>query len=181
MKTSIAGLSFPYTSSHDERFARMRELGYTAVDESLEEKVFHCEEHKDLAYKIASKSITLLKNKDNLLPLKKGMKKIAVVGPTANILNFGDYTIDNKTYDKITLFSSIKEIVGDETEVVYAKGCEFKELTMKKIPNEWYVTLTGEYFNNPKAPVGEPVLVREDKAIDFSFIATKTADFFAVF
>ena len=37
MKTSIAGLSFLYTSSHDERFARMRELGYTAVDESLEE------------------------------------------------------------------------------------------------------------------------------------------------
>ncbi len=146
------------------------------IDESMEPKVFHCQEHKDLAYTIASKSITLLKNKDNILPLKKGMKKIAVVGPTANILNFGDYSVNNQTYDKITLFSSIKEIVGDETEVVYAKGCEFKELTMKKIPNEWYVTLTGEYFNNPEAPIGEPVLVREDKAIDFSFIATKTAD-----
>ncbi len=146
------------------------------IDESIEPKVFHCEEHKELAYRIAAKSITLLKNKDNLLPLKKDMKKIAVVGPTANILNFGDYTINNRNYDKITLFSSVKEIVGAETEVVYAKGCEFKELTMKKVPEHWYVTLTGQYFNNPEEPVGEPVLIREDKAIDFSFIATKAAD-----
>ena len=146
------------------------------IDESLEPKVFHCEEHKELAYTIAAKSVTLLKNQDNLLPLKKDLKKIAVVGPTANILNFGDYTINNKGYDKITLFSSIREIVSKDTEVVYAKGCEFKELTMKKIPEEWYEQLTGEYFNNPEAPVGEPVLIREDKAIDFSFIATKAAD-----
>ena len=146
------------------------------IDESIEPKVFHCEEHKELAYRIAAKSITLLKNKDNLLPLKRSMKKIAVVGPTANILNFGDYSVNSRNYDKITLFSSIKEIVGNETEVVYAKGCEFKDLTMKKIPNHWYINLTGEYFNNPEEPVGKPVLVREDKAIDFSFIATKAAD-----
>ncbi len=146
------------------------------IDESLAPKVFHCEEHKELAYRIAAKSVTLLKNKDNLLPLKKNLKKIAVVGPTANILNFGDYSVNPRNYDKITLFSSIKDIVGDETEVVYAKGCEFKDLTMKKIPESWYVSLTGEYFNNPEAPVGAPALVREDKSIDFSFIATKAAD-----
>ena len=144
------------------------------IDETLQDKVLHCEEHKDLAYRIAAKSVTLLKNKDNILPLKKGMKKIAVVGPTANILNFGDYSVKGEDeYDQITLLSSVKEIVGDETEVVYAKGCEFLELTMKKVPNEWYVSLKGEYFNNPVEPVGEPVLVREDKCIDFSFIAEK--------
>ncbi len=145
------------------------------VDESLQDKVLHCKEHKDLAYKIASKSITLLKNENKLLPLKKGMKKIAVLGPSANILNFGDYSVSDETYDKITLYSSVKEIVGDETEVVYAKGCDFKELTLKRIPNEWYVELKGEYFNNPVEPVGEPVLTKEDRAIDFSFIAEKAA------
>ncbi len=101
------------------------------IDESIESKVFHCEEHRELAYRIASKSVTLLKNQDNLLPLKKGMKKIAVVGPTANILNFGDYSVNNRNYDKITLFHSIKEIVGEETEVVYAKGCDFQDLSIK--------------------------------------------------
>ena len=143
------------------------------VDESLQDKVLHCQKHKDLAYKIASESITLLKNENNTLPLKKGLRKIAVIGPTANILNFGDYSVSDKNYDRITLYSSIKEIVGEETDVVYAKGCDFKELTLKKIPNDWYVELKGEYFNNPSEPVGQPVLVRDDKAIDFSFIAEK--------
>ncbi|MBQ4629185.1 MAG: glycoside hydrolase family 3 C-terminal domain-containing protein, partial [Clostridia bacterium] len=145
-------------------------------DETLEEKVFHCEEHQKLSYEIAKKSITLLKNKDNILPLKKDLKKIAVVGPLGNILNFGNYSISDKNYDKITILSCIKDVVSDETEVVYEKGCDFKELTMNRIPNEWYVKLTGEYYNNPEGPIGEPVLIREDKAIDFSFIATKTAD-----
>ncbi|MBO5037031.1 MAG: glycoside hydrolase family 3 C-terminal domain-containing protein [Clostridia bacterium] len=146
------------------------------IDETLEEKVFHCEEHQKLSYEIAKKSITLLKNKDNILPLKKDLKKIAVVGPLGNILNFGNYSISDKNYDKITILSCIKDVVSDETEVVYEKGCDFKELTMNRIPNEWYVKLTGEYYNNPEGPIGEPVLIREDKAIDFSFIATKTAD-----
>lgn len=146
------------------------------IDETLQQKVFHCEDHRNLAYKIASKSVTLLKNEGNLLPLKKDLKKIAVVGPTADILNFGDYSVPTDGYEHITLLSSVKEAVGKDTEVVYAKGCEFKELTMRRIPNEWYESLTGEYFNDPTAPVGEPVLVREEKAIDFSFIATKAAD-----
>ena len=146
------------------------------IDESLEEKVLHCDEHLDVAYEIAKKSIVLLKNENNLLPLKKDTKKIAIVGPLGNILNFGNYAVSDKTYEKITMLSSIKEIVSEETEVVYEKGCEFKELTMNRIPDEWYVKLTGEYYNNVEGPIGEPVLVREDKAIDFSFIATKTAD-----
>ncbi len=146
------------------------------IDETLAEKVFHCEEHQALAYKIAQKSITLLKNENNLLPLKKDLKKIAVVGPLGNILNFGNYTVSDVTYDKITIFSTLKEAVSDATEVVYEKGCEFKDLTIHQIPNEWYVNLTGEYFNNTEGPIGEPVLVREDRAIDFSFIATKAAD-----
>ncbi|MBE6895777.1 MAG: beta-glucosidase [Ruminococcaceae bacterium] len=145
------------------------------IDESLQDKVLHCQDHKDLAYRIAAKSITLLKNENNLLPLKKGMKKIAVVGPTADILNFGDYSVSPRTYDKITLVSSIKEIVGDETEVVYAKGCEFKELTMKKINGRWFTGLKGEYYNNPEEPVGEPALVRPESGIEFSFIAEKVA------
>ena len=146
------------------------------IDESLEEKVFHCDAHKDLAYRIAAKSVTLLKNENGLLPLKKGLKKIAVVGPTADKLNFGDYTVDSSGYDKITLLRSIKEIVGDETEVVYAKGCEFKDLTLERIPDEWFKELKGQYFNNPDAPVGKPVLEVNERCIEFSFIANKVAD-----
>jgi beta-glucosidase len=146
------------------------------IDESLEEKVFHCEAHKDLAYRIAKKSITLLKNKDNMLPLKKGMKKIAVLGPTADCLNFGDYTVESSGYDKITLLSSIREAVGDETEVVYAKGCDFKDLTLERIKDEWFKDLKGEYFNNPEEPVGEPVYTVNERCIEFSFIANRVAD-----
>jgi beta-glucosidase len=65
------------------------------VEENPEKvnEIFNDPEHKELAYKIAQKSIVLLKN-DNLLPLNKNVKSITVIGPNAdsgrNLL--GDYT-----------------------------------------------------------------------------------------
>ena len=47
---------------------------------------------------------------------------------------------------------------------------------MRRIPDDWYTELHGEYYNNPEEPLVDPVLVREEKAVNFSFIATKAAD-----
>lgn len=65
------------------------------VDEKAAEGVFDTKADRELALEAAHKSIILLKNEGNLLPLKKNIKTIAVIGPNAdsqrNLL--GDYTL----------------------------------------------------------------------------------------
>src|SRR5574344_418254 len=51
---------------------------------NIPKSVVDCDEHRQLATKIAQESMTLLQNKDNILPLNKNIKKIAVIGPNAD-------------------------------------------------------------------------------------------------
>lgn len=87
-------------------------------------EVVGCEEHRKLTLQTARESMVLLKNKDNTLPLDKGLKTIAVVGPNAyekDVL-LGNY---NGTPSKcITPLDGIRSMVSPETKVIYAKGCE---------------------------------------------------------
>jgi beta-glucosidase len=53
---------------------------------SMLEMQLQCDEHLNIAYKMACKSIVMLKNKDNILPLSNKHKKIAVIGPNADNL-----------------------------------------------------------------------------------------------
>lgn len=81
---------------------------------------------KQLALRAAQESIVLLKNENNLLPLKKGQyKKIAVVGPCANDLFMGGYS--GEPYEKVTILQGIKNKVGKTSEVLYAQGCRITE------------------------------------------------------
>ncbi len=86
-------------------------------------EVNNCEEHRQLALKAARETIVLLKNEDNLLPLKKDLKSIAVIGPNADDLSvlLGNY---NSIPSRHTTFlEGIKQKVSSETEVLYVKGC----------------------------------------------------------
>lgn len=80
------------------------------------------ETHRDLALEAALQSITLLENKNNIVPLRLDkMKKIVVVGPNANRVLLGGYSgIPNY---KTTLFESIKQHAGNNAEVVFSQGC----------------------------------------------------------
>jgi beta-glucosidase len=55
--------------------------------------VVGCEAHRDLAYEAALKSVVLLKNQDNILPIKPDVRSIAIVGPNAASLDvlLGNY------------------------------------------------------------------------------------------
>jgi len=72
--------------------------------------------------KIAEESMVLLKNTNNLLPLKKDQyKKIAVIGPMAATNYLGDYSgLPSKN---VSLLEGIKNKVQGSAEVLYAKGC----------------------------------------------------------
>lgn len=148
------------------------------IDESLQEKVVHSQQHQDTALEIARKAIVLLKNENNMLPLKKDIKKIAVLGPNANKAVLGDYCVEPSGFHAISLLDGIKSLVSDETEVFYEKGCNILGSEIKPIPRWWARTgdkdfgFKGEYFNGPDFS-GEPVMTRLDQQINFNWIFLK--------
>jgi beta-glucosidase len=94
------------------------------VDPQQAVKIVHSQEHQDLALKTAREGIVLLKNEQDLLPLKKTLKSIAVIGPDADQAGnqLGDYTSRKVLQPVVTVLQGIKEKVGPQTEVRYAKG-----------------------------------------------------------
>ena len=78
-----------------------------------------------LAKRRADESTVLLENKGNILPLDiKKLSSVAVIGPNADQVQFGDYTCSDSNDDGITPLRGIRELVGRKIEVNYAKGCD---------------------------------------------------------
>lgn len=96
------------------------------VDPDHATKVRHLPQHQKLALQAAREGIVLLKNENNLLPLDKNIKSIAVIGPNAdNDRNqLGDYTSKTILQDIVTVLDGIKAKVSDKTKVTYMKGCD---------------------------------------------------------
>lgn len=82
-------------------------------------------EHKAVAREVARQSIVLLDNKNNILPLSKSIRTIAVVGPGADDLQPGDYTQKLEPGQLKSVLTGIKAAVSTNTKVLYEKGCEF--------------------------------------------------------
>lgn len=98
-------------------------------------EVIESKEHQELALKAAREGIILLKN-DNLLPLSKNIKSLAVIGPNANNCVLGSYS--GAPSRKVSVLQGIKEKVGDKIEVFYEKGCniQYKD-KINFSPEEW--------------------------------------------
>ena len=89
----------------------------------------HTDESVALSKRIADESTVLLKNENNLLPLDiNGLKSIAVVGPNADCVQFGDYTWSKNKKDGVTPLQGIQNLVGMKVKVNYAKGCSIASL-----------------------------------------------------
>lgn len=92
-------------------------------------KNVHTPEHIALAKTIADESIVLLQNKNNILPLDPAkIKSIAVVGPNANQVQYGDYSYTRDNKSGVTVLQGITDLVGDKVKVNYAKGCGISSL-----------------------------------------------------
>ena len=95
----------------------------------LSERV-HKQSSINLAQKIAEESIVLLKNDNSLLPLNKSnLHKIAVIGPNADKVQFGDYSVTKNNAYGTTILQGIKNYVGDDIDVVYTEGCGITRLS----------------------------------------------------
>ncbi len=146
------------------------------VDVTRRAVYVHSAEHRALAREIARQSVVLLKNENGLLPLRKDMKTIAVLGPGAGSAMLGDYTPSGK--GGISILEGIRRIVSPDTKVLYAGGCHF--LGDAAVPfssdelrdEEGMPGLTGRYYNG-RAFEGEPVMTRTDRTINFNWIMSK--------
>ncbi|MFY7814539.1 MAG: glycoside hydrolase family 3 C-terminal domain-containing protein [Chryseobacterium taeanense] len=136
---------------------------------SIPYSVVDSDEHKKQALKMAQKSIVLMKNENNILPLNKNIKKIAVVGPNADdgLMQLGNY---NGTPSSIvTILDGIKTKFPN-AEIIYEKGTEVADpssrtslyqnfLSQKKGEKGMKVT----FFNNNEFK-GTPANISVNKA-----------------
>jgi beta-glucosidase len=88
--------------------------------------ILNNEKHRKLALDMALESMTLLQNKNNILPLNKSVKKIAVIGPNANDkpMLWGNY--NGTPIRTITILDGITSKLSAE-KVIYDKGCDLVE------------------------------------------------------
>jgi beta-glucosidase len=97
---------------------------YVDVDHAVQ--VMHSQANQDLALRAGREGIVLLKNDRNLLPLRKDLKSVAVIGPNADdVMNqLGDYSPKKVLQHVTTVVEGIKAAVSPQTKVALARGCE---------------------------------------------------------
>ena len=117
----------------DEAVRRILRMKYRSglferpyADEARERSVILSAANLAAAREIAARSIVLLKNERETLPLPKNLKSIAVIGPLADdqVDVLGSWTGDGNATDVVTLLSGIKAKVSPATKINYVKGSD---------------------------------------------------------
>jgi len=134
------------------------------------------EEHRKLSVRAAQESIVLLKNENDILPLKKDLKQIAVIGPTADSYDMllGNYNGFPSRYT--TPLKGIINKVGEHTAVVYEPGCNIagndplvQIFTPEMVSTGDENGLKAEYFKGSDLQ-GEPFYTEPDKLGNASWL-----------
>lgn len=151
-------------------FDPVEEVGYAQIPYGANAS----DAHDALAREAARKSMVLLKNENQTLPLSKSLRKIAVIGPNANNWEalVGNY--NGIARNPVTLLQGLKNKLEPEVTVSYAEGSDLAEgvSNLRLIPSIYFTTessqqgLVGEYFSNTKWS-GSPIFTRIDNQINF--------------
>jgi len=140
-------------------------------------KVLHSKESIELALEAARESAILLKNSNNILPLDKDkIHSIAILGPNAAQVQFGDYMWTNDNKYGITPLQGIRALVGDKVKLNYAKGCEihskdksgFAEAVSAASRSEVAIVFVGSMSGSPGRPYPNSI---SGESFDLSDIA----------
>lgn len=147
-------------------------------DTPLPEGAVNTEEHQALAREVAEASITLLKNEDDVLPLKD-IATVAVIGPNATEARIGG---GGSSYleppYRISPLEGLKEALGNQVTVTYTQGCDnYTEFPAFKpnqpAPGRAEHGLWGSYYNNATLS-GEPTAERLDLYLNDWWLAPPT-------
>lgn len=117
--------------------------------------------HDSLALNMARESMTLLINKDNFLPLKRGGLTVAVMGPNANdsVMQWGNY--NGMPPHTVTILDGVRNMLGADDKLIYEQGCPWVERTLiqsafSQCKSDKGPGFTARYWNNLERE-GEPV------------------------
>ena len=119
---------------------------------ALPYSIVDCPEHRHLALQIAHETMTLLQNKENILPLDKHAK-VAVIGPNANdsVMQWGNY--NGTPSHTSTLLSALRSKLP-AAQLIYEPVCGLTDdITFNSLFNQCSYHakpgFTATYWNNP--------------------------------
>jgi len=124
------------------------------------------------ALELAREGIVLLKNEGELLPVKSGVKRIAVIGPNANSYISGGGSSYTFPFHSVSLLDGIREQAGDNIEILYSPGLPTLPETVQQsvfytAPGSDVRGLKAEFYNNPRLR-GEPVDTHIDSIVNIA-------------
>lgn len=150
------------------------------VDTGKVIEVFETNEQRELAREAAVKSMVLLKNEDNLLPLDKNINSLAVIGPSADSTRnlLGDYAYSAHMETKedaipiVGILDGIKNKVSNETKIEYARGCNIMDPSKEKFAEAIEIAKNADVAivvvggKSGLSGIGDSV--RDEEVVDFS-------------
>lgn len=133
------------------------------------------ETHKNVAYDVEKEGIVLLKNNNNILPINKEVKSIAVIGPNGNVARTGGGGSSMVSpYSSVSILQGLINKLGDKVKIEFQPGVTF-DGDAEPIANEYFYIkgtnkhgLQAEYFDNMDL-TGSPILKRIDNNIFFKW------------
>lgn len=129
------------------------------VDPDQAAELVNCQEHKEIALKAAEETVILLKNENDILPLEKEkLKRLAVIGPTADPVEFSYYS--ERPNVGVSILDGIRTQAAGQFDVVYEKGCN---LTKEQLAME---TETDATLRNPSLYTQEEEEEMIQKAVE---------------
>ena len=133
--------------------------------------------HRKLALEVAEEAIVLLKNENHILPLKKSLRSIAVIGPNAALASIqGGGSANVNAYYKVSPLEALKQRCGKSVKISYELGCPNNIHTLPLNPDNLFCDkagkkhgLIGEYFRNDIFS-GKPAVKQVDTSFNFMWI-----------
>jgi len=113
------------------------------TDPSLQARVYRSQPHLNLTLEAARQSMTLLKNDGQLLPLSKSTKRIAVIGPNADVARYGDYEKESNGAH-VSILEGIRALVPQAT-VDFDDGKDIAAATAKAKAADVVILGLGEW------------------------------------
>lgn len=130
------------------------------TDEEHFKGVIRCKKHIEASHNAAKQAITLIKN-DGILPLKKGYKKIALLGPNSARQRLGGYSSVPDGYELKSVYDEMKAYFGDDVEILQCNGCGIpKDLQVET--QEGQPHLVEVYDEDEKECIDEAVAIAKE-------------------